>query len=551
MKYKINKNQPPLTDADLASARNFNQVLKGYQAVKMPFYKTGKFLTGGSALIVAAAVTLIMLFAPEDEVPAPYIAPPVAAVDIAKDTYTVDADSISEITYTSGSKLHIPAQAFKDADGKLVSGKVTLKYREFHDQKDIFISGIPMTYDSAGAKYVFESAGMMEITAYQNGKALQANPEKQIKVDMVSNTAEDKYNTYFLDTIAKRWINLNQANLLAGQQAPKFAPSDSMGVHAELYNSEKDDNSASNPVLIKYVEEVKKTTAAVKAVEKEKPMPIAKADKAKTRFHIVVDAGEFPEIAMYKGVRFQVKDEMNFDKSSAKTEWEDVKLKKLTGLDYEVDFTRGSKKMQVVATPVIDDKDMPAAQKVYDEKFAQYTAKLTERKAAEAKAKADYEARVKVMEEQLKTAIVEEKERDRIYETTLNKSDLVYRAFYVKNFGVYNFDHPCPWPTDASVQAALIDEKGEKLNIITLNLVEKGRNIVFPYNVQKGECKDFKFNAQKDNTLWAVTAENKLAIVDINSFKAQQGRSGKVQFKFKIIDQELKTSDEVRKYLEI
>lgn len=551
MKYKINKNQPPLTDADLASARNFNQVLKGYQAVKMPFYKTGKFLTGGSALIVATAVTLIMLFAPEDEVSAPYIAPPIAAVDIAKDTYTVDADSTSEITYTSGSKLHIPAQAFKDAEGKLVTGKVTVKYREFHDQKDIFISGIPMIYDSAGAKYVFESAGMMEITASQNGKALQANPDKQIKVDMVSNTAEDKYNTYFLDTIAKRWVNLNQANLLPKQQAPKSAPSDSLEVHAELYNSEKDDNSASNPVLIKYVEEVKKATAAVKAVEKEKPMPIAKADKAKTRFHIVVDAGEFPEIAMYKGVRFQVKDEMNFDKSSAKTEWEDVKLKKLTGLDYEVDFTRGNKKMQVVATPVIDDKDMPAAQKVYDEKFAQYTAKLTERKAVEAKAKADYEARVKVMEEQLKVAIAEEKERDRIYETTLNKSELVYRAFYVKNFGVYNFDHPCPWPTDASVQATLMDEKGEKLNIITLNLVEKGRNIVFPYNVQKGECTNFRFNAQKDNTLWAVTAENKLAIVDIESFKAQQGRSGKIQFKFKIIDKELKTSDEVKKYLEI
>jgi hypothetical protein len=367
---------------------------------------------------------------------------------------------------------------------------------------------------------------------------------------MVSNTAEDKYNTYFLDTLAKRWVNLNQANLEPKKALVTQKDGDAP---AELASNllQGRPTIQSDPVIIKCEQEVKKTTAAVKAVEKEKPMPIAKADKAKTRFHIVVDAGEFPEIAMYKGVRFQVKDEMNFDKSSAKTEWEDVKLKKLTGLDYEVDFTRGNKKMQVVATPVIDDKDMPAAQKVYDEKFAQYTAKLTERKAAEAKAKADYEARVKVMEEQLKTAIADEKERDRIYETTLNKSELVYRAFYVKNFGVYNFDHPCPWPTDASVQAALIDEKGEKLNIITLNLVEKGRNIVFPYTVQKGECTNFKFNAQKDNTLWAVTADNKLAIVDINSFKAQQGRSGKIQFKFKIIDKELKTSDEVKKYLEI
>ncbi|MCW3125736.1 MAG: hypothetical protein JWO03_1394 [Bacteroidetes bacterium] len=558
MKYRINKNQPPLTDADLASARNFHQVLKGYQAIKIPFYKTGKFFAGGSAMIVASAVTLVLLFGNDNE-PAQktaFITPPVAQANIATDAYTVDADSATEITYTSGSLLHIPAQAFKDADGKLASGKVTIKYREFHDQKDIFLSGIPMTYDSAGKTYVFESAGMMEITAFQNGRQLLANADKPIKVDMVSNTSEDRYNTYYLDTTSKKWINLNLANLDPTQFGKKdiSEASDSSSVPVKANKDLRPQGppaTPSDPVVVKYQEEVKKASAAVQAVEKEKPMPIAKAEKGKTKFHIIVDPAEFPEISMYKGVRFQLKDETNFDKSSSKIEWEDVKLKKLTGIDYQVDFTKGSKKMSVVATPVVDDKDLPAAQKMYDQKFAQYQSKLSDRKAAEEKAKQEYEARAKDMDAKMKKAITEQKEKERVYEASLNRTQLVYRTFSVYRFGTYNCDSPVGWPTETSVVASLTSESGEKLDLMCLNLVEKSRNAVFPYQATKGECRDLKYNASKDNMLWAVTADNKLAVVDINSFKAQQTKGGNAQFKFKIVDKDFKSSDEVKKYLEI
>jgi hypothetical protein len=48
-----------------------------------------------------------------------------------------------------------------------------------------------------------------------------------------------------------------------------------------------------------------------------------------------------------------------------------------------------------------------------------------------------------------------------------------------------------------------------------------------------------------------VTADDKLAIVDIKSFKEQQATSGKVKFRFKVIDVKFKTVDEAKKYLEI
>ena len=40
-----------------------------------------------------------------------------------------------------------------------------MKYREYLDQKDVFLSGIPMNYDSADVRYNFESGGMFEMNA--------------------------------------------------------------------------------------------------------------------------------------------------------------------------------------------------------------------------------------------------------------------------------------------------------------------------------------------------------------------------------------------------
>ena len=538
MKYKINKNQAPLTDGDLASARNFNTVIKGYRSMKIPFYRSGKFLTRGSAIIVAVAVALIVLFDEKAEKPKDFISPPFAQAVIPADSYTVDADSATEIDYKSGSKLHIPAAAFRDADGKPVSGKVILKYREFHDQKDIFLSGIPMTYDSAGQTYVFESAGMMEISAFQNGKPLTVTPDHPIRVEMVSNTAEDRYNTYYLDTAAKKWVNLNQANLVPVQvrQMRRGKDSNLLG-NATVAEEESDSTS---PVLIKFEDDVKKTTAAVKAIEKEKPITIAHADKTKSKFHIIVDPVQFPEIAMYKDVRFQVKDEKNFDRSSANVDWEDVKLKKMTGLDYEITFGKGDRSFKVIATPVLDDRDIPAAQKIYDKKFAEYQSKLSQRKAAEEKAKKEYEEQVKIYAEQ-----------NRKYEASLNKTNLIYRTFTVNRFGFYNCDCPRQSPSDVDVTAIVTDENNVPLNLTELCLVEKNINMVCSYHSVNRECKHFKFNSTQDNVLWAVTSDNKLAIIDVTSFKAQQSKTGKVAFKFKVIDKEFKSCDEVKKYLEI
>jgi hypothetical protein len=511
--------------------------------MKIPFYKTGRFLTAGSAIVVAVAVGLIVLFADQEEAAksTSFISPPIAQVTIPVDSFTVDADSATEITYRTGSKLHIPANAFKDEKGALIKGKVNLRYREFHDQKDIFISGIPMTYDSAEFHYVFESAGMMDISATQGGKSLTANAEQPIKVDMVSNTKEDKYNTYYLDTAAKKWIDLHQANLISGR-IPQ-GPGDSV--------SEDTKDHYPDAVTAKYEQELKIATAAVRACENQKPIPVAKADKSKTTFHIVIDAGEFPELSVYQGVRFQVKDETGFNPASAKTEWENVKLKKLNGIDYQVTFTKGEQKMQVVATPVVSDKDLPAAQKVYDQKYAQYEKTLADRKASEAKVKAEYEARLAEMRKRMDESEAESKDREAHYEKTLSQKDLVYRTFVVNYFGTYNCDHAIVYPEGRIVAADFTSEQGEELHFACVYLVERDRNVLYPYQATPRNFKDFRFDPSRDNMIWAVTTDDKLVTVDVASFKAQQTSDSKIQFKCKVTDRKFSSCDEVKKFLQI
>lgn len=218
--YKINTNREPLTDADISAGKDFGKLMQGYQASKVPFFKTAKFWFGTSAVTITAAVALFMVYAktmapdnlPGTEQTIAFINPPMPEADIKREAYEINTSADTTLFYNTGSIIHIPANAFLDANGKPVTGKVELHYREFHDAIDVLLAGIPMTYDSAGDCYHFETAGMMEISATQNGKPLNTNPNAPITVDMVSSDIRDVFNSYYLDTTEKRWEYLAVSN---------------------------------------------------------------------------------------------------------------------------------------------------------------------------------------------------------------------------------------------------------------------------------------------------------------------------------------------------
>src|ERR1051325_5912141 len=133
------------------------------------------------------------------------VKPPIPGVDVEKNYYSVNANVGGDFTYDSGTRIHIPPFAFTDADGKTVTGEIVVDYREFRDQADILASGIPMTYDSGGVMNNFESAGMFEINASQNGKEVFLRKDKKIQMEFASTDDRTSFNLYAFNDKKDNW----------------------------------------------------------------------------------------------------------------------------------------------------------------------------------------------------------------------------------------------------------------------------------------------------------------------------------------------------------
>lgn len=542
-------NRQPLTNAELSSKGDFNSLLKSYKAAKTPFYKMPKLWFGASAVLVAsvaAVVVYLQLFATAGTAPNTtpgFIQPPVAAADIKPNTYIIDAGKDSNLTYTTGSKIHIPANAFTDENGKPVNGKVELHYREFHKVSDVFLAGIPMTYDSAGEQFHFETAGMIEIAATQNGKPLKTNPDAVIMVDLASANREDRFNTYYLDTVEKKWKYLAQKNY----NEPTPATESDVAPGTSPYSKQLLAADAPAQQVIKQLDVTQKEIARI---EMQKPVEPRKVNKDKHRFKISVDEKEFPEIAVYSNMKFEV-DDKNYNPEKAKTLWENVELKRITAsTSYQVIFSNAKETYTVVAIPVFEDKDIKEATRVYEEKYKEYEAKLGKKKADEVRLKAELEARAKAIEEKIRKEIAEQAERRKEYEARLSQTDLFYRTFQVADFGIWNCDNPNRLPVGAMVVAQLKDAKTkENLKVLACYLVEKDRNALFTYYPDR--LNQFRFNPAKENMVWVVTNDLKIAIIKPEQFSAAQKTNGTMPLELNIIDKKFTNTEEAKAYLEI
>ena len=136
------------------------------------------------------------------------ISPPVANVDMGTDVFTIDPAKDTLLTIESGSTIFIPANSLVGADNKPIKGKAEVSYEEYLNQAEVILSGIPMTYDSAGETHYFESAGMFTIdAATPSGEKLKIADNKAVTVSQVSPWADltSGYNFYQFDTVAGKW----------------------------------------------------------------------------------------------------------------------------------------------------------------------------------------------------------------------------------------------------------------------------------------------------------------------------------------------------------
>lgn len=525
--YNINRKQEPLSEADIAKGQDFNAFMNAYTAKQPSFFKTTKFY-------VLAAVTGVVLIGGgylllnDDEknvaenTPA-FIEPLFAGAGDADTGYTVDAAAGGMFFNSNGSIISVPHSAFLDSAGKPVSGTVELRYKEFHDPAKIFMAGIPMTYDSAGTPYNFESAGMIEITAWQNGKPLKVNPDSMIHVAIVSNTAEERFNTYYLDTAAKQWKYINDAK-------------------AVTYNPPVADTT--DPTQV--------------AVMTEAPVAPKVADKNKPSFAIAFDPAEFPELVAYKGVRFEVDETQTpYNKEDKKIQWEDVVINRIKNKNnFKVTFTTGTKEATYITQPVVDQKDFAAAQRSWEQRNADYEKAKQQREAREQKEAAAQEQAMQELDRHrlwVNDTLAEHARQMRAAANLqANTETLVLREFIISDFGIWNSDCPMSMPEGMEIFAKTSGVDGKPLELGKICLVQKNVNALYQYY----NLSQFRFDTLADNMLWAVTKDGKLAVCQTDDFNAavelmKKNNAQEASFQFQVSADKIKSSVEARNMLGI
>ncbi len=570
MKRKIITNKEKLTPDDIAKGKNFGELMKAYQAAPTgssggaaagatkPFYKSGWFTGGMATLGVAAVITVgtILLKGNEPtngdntkisesevvsliDTSQPFINPPVQGIDIPRNRYVVNANTGGKIEHHTGTKITIPENAFVYEDGTPVQGDVDIEYREFHDQVDIYFSGIPMEYDSAGKKSVFESAGMMEVLAFQNGKKLEVAPNKSFEVCMHTKNPDPKFNLYYLDEEKKKWE-------YRGKDSVSVEQSEDVGNKmAELTNSglAVASEEALPPAIQQQVEVVEEIKRDIKQIQKTEPAKPSKINEEKYSFNIDVMETEFPEITTYKGTVFEAIDQQNFDASVYDVEWEDVQLKKqATSGQYNVVLSKGKVKKEILVKPVFEGENYEKALADFNKNFETYEKRLTKRKEDEKREAAKLE---KQREEYLANLSKRQKEQMQLAKQTA-KADLVMnRIFKINRVGTWNCDSPVPRPTGPRVMAYFEDiETGEAITPKSLRLIQREMNAVFPLysNV-------FRFNKRRDNLIWGIDKDGNLVYATNEQFQSIKRRQEKNIFKMKKIDLQKHSMSEVKTIL--
>lgn len=561
--YKINIDKPKPTQEEILSGQNFDAVLAQYKAapgkvIKKPFWQSKGFIT--SVVAVAATVTIVALVLnrngegitadpdapaivnnnpatqPGQNTPdnAPVwtptkrsVAPPLAGVNVPFKEYKVNAKKGGTISYPTGSKVTFQPNCFVDANGAPVTGNVEVQYREMHDAVDFFLSGVPMEYDSAGATYQLESAGMVEVAAFVDGKVVYLDKNKPMQVEMASAQTGTDYNLYHFDADAGNWVYQGKDVVSAVQPKDDTKRKDSI-MAILLADRQRQINCIAQGMT--------KPNDAIKPL---------KANPSKNRFVVDFNKKEFPEMASYQNVIFEVDESKEkFDQANYGVTWETINLSRgEQAATYKLTLRKGIKQVKLDVYPVLDGQEYNSAVANYDKAHAKY---LTD-SAAYVKWCAD---RVAYGNDGAGLPMP-------VYDPNLYRGGdnsaaslsmvaNVSRAFELSNFGIYNMDSPEHLPQGSIVEMTM---NGPDNQLFTgyqsIYHVDRQRNTLMNYH-DMNPVPEFHCNTRSQNLVWAVKG-GELYYAENESF-SKFPTAGKVVLTLKKVAKKLNTAEEMRAF---
>ena len=496
--FNINTDFKELPEDKILKHKNFEGFLQKAAGVKTPFYKSSWFILGSSGIAIVASV-IILYFTVFDQKPTQnvfevnteiveninqnlFINPPVDSLAPMFREFTFDLNQDQTIETETGTRIFIPANTFQNEKGMKATGKAKLKFREFHNPIDFFLSGIPMSYDSAGIEQLFESSGMFELRAFQNNEVLQVAEGNKIELEFASFNNIPNTNFYYLDEENEKWEYLESIKLKTFETSDEQKNKNIISLtNDSLYNQKMTTENLDFITENNYYVE---------------PMLLT---SKKYVFEIDFDKNKFPELAAYENLLFEAKDKENFNHTLFDYYWEKLVLTRKGNNEYILNLQAADSSIFLEVIPVFNQTDFEKAKEVYENH-----------------------------EKGKKKILDKETDNFQVYQSS--KSNLTARfslsnqiAAYnnlapvgsytvsIGRSGIFNCDRPLYYPKQGKDYFLVFQSKeSEKIKAISVFYTDLSRNVL--YTSQSAE--EVRIDRNNTNVLWAITAEGNIVIVD-------------------------------------
>ncbi|HMQ46997.1 MAG TPA: hypothetical protein PKA00_07575 [Saprospiraceae bacterium] len=579
--YHFNIN-PQLPERDAISRyKDFDGLLAKFEAQEQKKYQRQlrpvalrRLLYVGSA--VAAAIALLLLFMPAimqtDSTPGitaaeyfasqPYVKAPLQEIQVAYQEQVLNANDGGIYEFPSGSRLIVPSAAFMNDRGQLIQGEVRIFYREILDFQSIFLSGISMYYDSAGQKYLLESAGMVEVIAEQNGERLKLASGKSIDIELVSEIQVTDplqptiptYKVYQLQETERAWQyqtnNQMQVldDILLDANDPAFHLKLELVQQLESVNAEQEKRKqaleASLPALIK----------PLKPERAHPDRPTLELDFTNGSVQVDDSGNEQAESEleqlqrMYQGVIWQVAENSPVvDPKAFSVAWESMSIKPLNNRDYELLLIHPNNQVKLIVNPVLLGADYQKALQRYQEALNRYEADLAERRQS---LSVQYDAIDR--EAKAKEAAILDNYR-RTVASESGKSEVfgrkIVNRFQANSLGIWLCAYPQPLSQMSDQHITFRDQFGNAYNDQFVYLASSDENTLRKYYA--GDVEGMNLNHDADQLLWLVTPEGKIAIADAQELqKVAESGSNTYEINLNLIDKTILTEQDIRTILQ-
>lgn len=500
--------QKPGSD-EILSRRNFDALLEQYQqqpgkVVNLP--SSRRYLWVAAAAAAVALLAVVFFYSDESTEKAKGNQQIANNPSSAKDsvvnytaaalpapvykTLRANASVQTVVEAGNGVRITLPANSLADASGAPVSGEVELRYRRLADPVDLFLSDIPMSVNSNNTE-AYESAEMVEMLAFQNGKPLALRKGQMIDVELPAATG---FSTYSLETATASWIPVQTS------ENTTTAPGELLPIEA-LTASRRAEYDA----LLEQqrIEEYRITAPLLPALPAE---PKA-ANPKKNRFNVDFNAGEFPEMADWKNVVFEVDESARrFDAAVYAVQWEDVKLSRSTQEGrYQIRLTKGQRVEKIDVYPVLEGESLKAAQDEFNTAV---------------------EKRRQILDNQqsqlntLRARIAEKCNALRRADASPQQATAATakKSFRSGHLGIFATLRKIAWPASVRTNTlSLTSESGTAINATRIVHVQQGTNSIFKWT--PSQASGFSYNGDVKNQLWVV-ADGKLWAAPADAFEA-------------------------------